>query len=70
MDLYSVISQLRAEALQIERTIRTLELLNQPGRDQKRGRKPCTMTPEERQEVSERMRKYWAARRKEKSATA
>ncbi|HEY8549631.1 MAG TPA: hypothetical protein VIL35_06735 [Vicinamibacterales bacterium] len=33
----------------------------------KRRRRRYTMTPEQKQAVSERMKKYWAARRKEKA---
>ena len=36
-------------------------------RPKRRGRKPGQMTPAERQVVSVRMRKYWDARRKERS---
>ena len=59
---------LRAEKLRLEKVIESLEKL-QPGSSpvadalpSRRGRK--SMGPEERKEVSERMKKYWAARRK------
>jgi hypothetical protein len=39
-----------------------------PGAPRKRARRRrYTMTPEQKQAVSERMKKYWAARRKEKA---
>jgi hypothetical protein len=71
MDLYKAIQDLYAEKEKLERVIASLEelqrsagtvpvLLAKPPR--RRGRK--SMNSEERQEVSERMRKYWAARRK------
>ena len=68
MDLYSVISQLRSEASQIEHAIHMVEQLQNPQPAKRRGRK--SMAPAERLIVSARMRKYWAARRKEKAATA
>ena len=71
MDLYKAIQDLYAEKEKLERVIASLEelqrtsgtvpvLLAKPAK--RRGRK--SMSSEERQEVSERMRKYWAARRK------
>ena len=71
MDLYKAIQDLYAEKEKLERVIASLEelqrtagtlpvLLAKPGK--RRGRK--SMSSEERQEVSERMRKYWAGRRK------
>ena len=71
MDLYKAIQDLYAEKEKLERVIASLEelqrtagavpvLIAKPPR--RRGRK--SMSSEERQEVSERMRKYWAARRK------
>jgi hypothetical protein len=78
MDLYKAIQDLYAEKEKLERVIASLEelqrtagtlpvLLAKPGK--RRGRK--SMSSEERQEVSERMRKYWAGRRKgEPKATA
>ena len=69
MDLDEVIRQLHEERERLDRTIAALERLLQdeivhegrpaPGR---RGRK--SMGGEERLVVSQRMRKYWAARRK------
>lgn len=72
MDLYKAIQDLYAEKEKLERVIASLEELQRnagavpvaPVKTAKRrGRK--SMSSEERQEVSERMRKYWAARRKE-----
>ena len=72
MDLYKAIQDLYAEKEKLERVIASLEELQRasganplqnekPGK--RRGRK--SMSSEERQEVSERMRKYWARRRRE-----
>ncbi len=67
MNLEETIQRLRAEVDVLERVIKTLEelqcnslLLPKPP-PKRRGRK--SMNPAERQEVSERMRKYWASRR-------
>ena len=71
MDLYKAIQDLYAEKEKLERVIASLEELQRtagslpvlPAKPAKRrGRK--SMSSEERQEVSERMRKYWADRRK------
>jgi hypothetical protein len=68
VDLYKTIRTLSEERQRLDRLIESLESLQAaggatskrklPGR---RGRK--SMTAEERREVSERMKKYWAARR-------
>jgi hypothetical protein len=71
MDLYKAIQDLYAEKEKLERVIASLEELQRtagavpvlpPKLAKRRGRK--SMSSEERQEVSERMRKYWANRRK------
>jgi hypothetical protein len=71
MDLYKAIQDLYAEKEKLERVIASLEDLQRaagggipppPGRGKRRGRK--SMGSDERQEVSERMKKYWAGRRK------
>ena len=76
MDLQKTIAELRARRDQLERIIAQLEELQSsdaaPGaRSQKRrGRK--FMGPEEREEVSRRMKTYWANRSKrvgERAAT-
>lgn len=72
MDLYKALQDLYAEKAKLERAIASLEELQRigagaPGTPQpskRRGRK--SMNPEEREEVSRRMRKYWASRRKQK----
>jgi len=72
MDLYKAIQDLYAEKEKLERIIVSLEELQRtagpapalPKPAKRRGRK--SMNPSERQEVSERMRKYWAARRQPK----
>ena len=69
MDLYRAIQDLYAEKEKLERVIASLEELQRtagnfpvlPKPVKRRGRK--SMNPSERQEVSERMRKYWASRR-------
>jgi hypothetical protein len=71
MDLNKAIQQLYAEKERLERVIASLEELQQSAGAvpvlthsvKRRGRK--FMDPKERQEVSERMKKYWAGRRKE-----
>jgi hypothetical protein len=71
MDLYKAIQDLYAEKEKLERVIASLEELQRSAGTapvaplkalKRRGRK--SMSSEERQEVSERMRKYWADRRK------
>lgn len=72
MDLYKAIQELYEEKARLERVIASLEELQRAGSDapapppvaSRRGRK--SMTPAERQEVSERMKNYWAGRRKSK----
>jgi len=70
MDLYKAIQDLYAEKEKLERVIASLEELQRaaeaappPGEGAKRrGRK--SMGSKERQEVSERMKRYWQSRRK------
>jgi len=72
MDLYKAIQDLYAEKEKLERVIASLEELQRtagslpalPKPVKRRGRK--SMNSSERQEVSERMRKYWASRREAK----
>ena len=69
MDLYKAIQDLYAEKEKLERVIASLEELQRtsdtltpaPRTAKRRGRK--SMSPDERQEVSERMKKYWESRR-------
>lgn len=70
MDLYKAIQDLYAEKEKLERVIASLEELQRnagltpegnPKPGKRRGRK--SMGSKERQEVSERMKKYWANRR-------
>jgi hypothetical protein len=73
MDLYKAIQDLYAEKEKLERVIASLEELQRTAGTmptlppvktaKRRGRK--SMSSDERQEVSERMRKYWAGRRKD-----
>lgn len=76
MDLFKAIQDLYAEKEKLERVIASLEELQRtagavpilpPKPTKRRGRK--SMSSEERQEVSERMRKYWAERRKDQPDT-
>jgi hypothetical protein len=69
IDLRKVLKDLYTQRERLEHVITSLEALQQgsaagvpPHKKSNRGRK--SMGPEERREVSERMRKYWAARRK------
>jgi hypothetical protein len=70
MDLYKAIQDLYAEKEKLERVIASLEELQRtagslplpPSGGKRRGRK--SMNAKERQEVSERMKRYWAGRRK------
>jgi hypothetical protein len=74
MDLYKAIQDLYAEKEKLERVIASLEELQRtagsvpalPKPAKRRGRK--SMNSSERQEVSERMRRYWASRREEKQS--
>lgn len=71
MDLYKAIQDLYAEKEKLERVIASLEELQRTAgalpaipKTSRRGRK--SMSEEERGEVSERMKRYWAGRRKQK----
>jgi hypothetical protein len=74
MDLYKAIRDLYAEKERLERVIASLEELQRVANDpnaaeterKRRGRK--SMDPEERQQVSERMKRYWAGRRQKKNS--
>ena len=74
MDLYKAIQDLYAEKEKLERVIASLEELQRAGGSvpalpkpaRRRGRK--SMNSSERQEVSERMRRYWASRREQKQS--
>jgi hypothetical protein len=70
MDLYKTIQDLYAEKEKLERVIASLEELHRtsgslptmPVGAKRRGRK--SMGSKEREEVSMRMKRYWAGRRK------
>ena len=70
MDLYKAIQELYGEKERLERVIASLEELQRtagtssepPPGAKRRGRK--SMPPLEREQVSARMKAYWAARRK------
>ena len=72
MDLDKVIAKLQGERAKLDEIIASLEQLKRSGADvpkevikKRRGRK--FMNEEDRREVSERMKRYWAARRNKKS---
>jgi hypothetical protein len=77
MDLYKAIQDLYAEKEKLERVIASLEELQKAAEaasssapvtgGKRRGRK--SMGSKERQEVSERMKKYWESRRKKQPGT-
>jgi hypothetical protein len=77
MDLYKAIQDLYAEKEKLERVIASLEELQRAAEavssppplesGKRRGRK--SMGSKERQEVSERMKKYWAGRKKKPAET-
>ncbi len=67
MDLYKAIRQLYEERARLDRVIASLEELQRAAeaeeeQPKRRGRK--TMSEQERRQVSERMKQYWADRRK------
>ena len=71
MDLYRTIRELYEEKRRLDQVIASLEALRDidaihesDGTPKRRGRR--SMSPEEKQEVSERMRQYWSDRRKQK----
>ncbi len=75
MDLYRTIRTLHEERNRLERLIESLEHLHATGKKRgsvspqgRRGRKG--MSADERQKVSERMKKYWSARRSGQNASA
>jgi hypothetical protein len=72
MDLDKVIAKLQGERAKLDEIITSLEQLKRSGADvpkevikKRRGRK--FMNEADRKEVSERMKRYWAARRAKKS---
>ena len=76
MDLYKAIQDLYAEKEKLERVIASLEELQRAAEaaepvpasgGKRRGRK--SMGSSERQQVSERMKKYWAGRKKKPAET-
>jgi hypothetical protein len=75
VDLYRIIRELVEERDRVELLVRSLESMLHTGESSagrtipgRRGRK--SMDALARQEVSERMKRYWATRRREKSAEA
>lgn len=68
MDLYKAIRELQEEKRRIDRLIELLEEhAGSPQEVRRRGRK--AMSEEERAEVSQRMRAYWARRRQQEGNT-
>jgi len=71
MDLNKAIRELRQELEKLNQVIAAMEGFQRTGTlpaPRRRGRK--SMDEGERQSVSERMKKYWAGRRKKKDAAA
>jgi hypothetical protein len=69
MDLSEIIRTLYVEKEKVENSIAALEALHATQGDERarrRGRK--SMGDEERQQVSERMKKYWGSRRQQQTA--
>jgi hypothetical protein len=71
MDLNKIIKHLNAEKEKLERVIASLEELQRsaslavpPAPDCRKRRGRSSMGPDERQDVSARMKKYWANQRK------
>ena len=73
MDLYSIIDTLIAERNRIDRIIQSLDAGGAAGAGRRTAGKPAragakrpgrkSMDPQARQDVSERMKRYWARRR-------
>ncbi len=63
MEIKEVIEYLSQQRAMIDKTITCLERLSEPA--ERRGRK--FLNAEDRQKVSERMKKYWASRRLQNS---
>jgi Zn-dependent oligopeptidase len=61
----NTVQELCHEKERLERVIASLEKLQAPGPIRTRGGRK-SMSPEERQEVSERMKKYWEKRRNQR----
>lgn len=68
MNLYHTIADLRAEHAKIVAAIAQLESLNGTGSEPRSPRGRKSMGEAERREVSSRMKRYWASRRKTKGA--
>jgi hypothetical protein len=71
MDLNKAIRELHEELAKLNQVIASLEQFESTGTlpsPPRRGRK--SMNEQERKVVSERMKQYWASRRKKKSAKA
>ena len=72
MNLYEAIQRLYAQKKELESVIASLEKLRRtsassaPSTLKRRGRR--SMGSAEREEVSKRMKKYWASRRKQRDA--
>ena len=62
MDIHAMIRELNEQKAKLDRTIAALEALGSAPTPKRRGRK--SMGEEERQQVAERMRRYWAKRHK------
>ena len=66
MNMDHIIATLTAERDRIDQTLQELQQLQRPKGTGRRGRKPNTMTEEERAAVSRRMKRRWAKVRAER----
>ena len=62
MDIHAMLNDLRTERQRLQTIIAELEALQADAPVKRRGRK--FMSAEERQQVAQRMRRYWAKRHK------
>jgi hypothetical protein len=68
MDIAKLILELRAQKERIDRAIADLESLSDSTVEGATGRGRKWMSPEERLQVSERMKRYWERKHKDQSA--
>jgi hypothetical protein len=68
MDFWKALHELNAERQRLEKVIATLEALDAAGKKDAKSRRGRKGMPEhERRIVSERMKQYWASRRRQKA---
>jgi hypothetical protein len=69
MDLFKIIEELRGEKERVDRAIASVEKLTPDGDIPVRNRRGRnSMSPEERLEISARVKRYWENRRKQRGA--